>query len=215
MIQVIDRTNRQIHGETLHSYFELRHAVFIGRLGWQLDCAEEGIERDQFDNEDAIYLTVSNRHGQVVGGARLLDTSRRSLLGEIFPDLVDGPIPADPGVYEVTRFVVDPRRERLEGCGDVCAELLWGLQEFGIWAGLDRLVSVSYVSLEPILRRAGYRSCRLGPSLTVDGTQIVARSHEIAPEVRDASRRRVKVEHAVKLPADAFLRHSDHHRRPV
>ena len=215
MIQVIDRTNRLDHKETLKSYFELRHEVFVRKLDWALACPEEGIELDQFDDDDAVYLIISNQHGQVVGGARLLDTSRRSLLGEIFTGLVDGPVPADPGTVEVTRFVVDPRRERLEGCGDVCAELLWGLQEYGIWAGLDRLVSVSYVSLEPILRRAGYRSCRLGPSLTVGGAEIVARSHEIAADVREASRHRVKVEPAVRFPAEACPSLSEHHRRPA
>ena len=123
--------------------------VFIKRFGWKFTGYNHGLEQDQFDTEDAVYLVVQNSQGNVVGGARLLDTSRGSLLGEIFPYLVDGMVPADPRVFEVTRFVVDHRRERLQGCGTACADALGSRRNTAPGLALTRLVSVSYITLEP------------------------------------------------------------------
>jgi N-acyl-L-homoserine lactone synthetase len=203
MIQVIDRSNAHQYADVLKSFAELRYEVFVKRCGWDNIAGGDGYEQDQYDDENAVYLIRRNLRGQVVGGARLLDTSRRCLLNDSFSYLVTGAVPEDPRVFEVTRFVVDPRKDRLEDCGNVCEELLWALQEYGAWAGLTNLVSVSYVSLERILQRVGYRSRRLGPSLTIKGMAVVARSHEIGLDVLAASRLRVKPELSMSLPENA------------
>jgi acyl homoserine lactone synthase len=210
MIQVIDRSNAHLYVDVLKSFAELRYEVFIKRCGWDNIAGSEGYEQDQFDDENAVYLICRNLRGQVVGGARLLDTSRRCLLNHTFPYLVNGPVPEDRRVFEVTRFVVDPRKERLEGCGNVCEELLWALQEYGAWAGLTHLVSVSYLSLEPILRRAGYRSRRMGNVFKIDGLDVAALQHDVDAATRQHSRHRVKTTPIFNLPVVA-TNPFDHH----
>jgi N-acyl-L-homoserine lactone synthetase len=190
VIQTIDNGNAHLHGKLLRAFSALRYETFIRQLGWKIPCREPGFEEDQFDDSHAKYLVSTDADGAVLGGMRLLDTSRRSLLGEVFPYLVDGPIPADPNIFEVTRFVA-PRRQCAAGSGSVCMELLWGLQTYGLWAGLTHLVSVSYVTMEPILRRAGYRSRRLGPEVEMDGSRIVALLHDIDTSALEQSRRRL------------------------
>jgi N-acyl-L-homoserine lactone synthetase len=200
MIQVIDSSNHYLYQDELQSFASLRYDVFVTRMGWKMNCPDAGFEQDQFDTEDAIYLIIKNPKGDVVGGTRLLDTSRGSLLGEIFPYLVDGPAPADPGVLEVTRFVVDYRKDRLDGCGKVCAELLWGLQEYGVWAGLTHLVSVSYLTLEPMLRRSGYRSRRMGIICEMDGYSVAALEHDVDHASQRVARQRVSVPAVINIP---------------
>lgn len=209
MIQVIDPTNAHRHGEMLRAFAALRYEVFVERLGWRIPCREAGYEEDQFDDGTATYLVVTERGGRLVGGARLLDTSHRSLLAEIFPYLVDGPLPADPKVLEVTRFVVAPGRQMSADGANICMELLWGIQAYGIWAGLSHLVSVSYLSLEPILRRAGYRYRRLGRVEEMDGSRIAAFEHEVDVSVLEQSRRRVNA------PCSFLPPHEDLARGPL
>ena len=192
MIQVIDRSNAHRHKGVLRSYGALRHEVFIRRLGWRIPCGEDGVEQDQFDGPDAVYLTVSNRSDEVVGGVRLLNMAGRSLLREVFPHLVDGAIPASPTVLELTRFAVDHRRDRLSGCGDVSAELLWGLQEYGLWSGITQFVSVSSLGLEPLLRRAGYRFRRMGTPALSGGAMVTALKHEVSLDICHMTSRRLK-----------------------
>jgi N-acyl-L-homoserine lactone synthetase len=166
----------------------LRYEIFIRQLGWKIPCREPRFEQDQFDDPHAKYLVATDGTGTALGGTRLLDTSRRSFLGEIFPHLVDGPVPADPRIFEVTRFVA-PRIQSPDGTRSACMELLWGLQAYGLWAGLTHLVSLSYVAMEPILRRAGYRSRRLGPEVRMDGSRVVALLHDVDTSVLERSRR--------------------------
>lgn len=134
-----------------------------------------------------------NARGQVVAGVRFLNTAKRSLLGEAFPMLVDGAIPRDSRIVDVTRFAVDHRPERTEGCGNLCGMLLCALQEYGLRENLEKYVSVSDVRMEPILRRGGYRFKRLGGMVEMDGTGVVALDVEISEEVLAAARRRAKV----------------------
>jgi N-acyl-L-homoserine lactone synthetase len=205
MIQVIDKTNIHVCADVLRAFSALRYEVFIEKLGWNLPCREPGFEEDQFDDDGAVYLIVTDDDGDVVGGARLLDTARRSLLAEIFPYLVDGVLPADPKIFEVTRFTA-PTSRKPNG-GSYCAELLWGLQAYGLWAGLSHLVSVSYLSLQPILRRAGYRFSHLGPVKEMDGTHIVALRHDVDASILERSRQRLpRAGHFLPSGHEAWLR---------
>ncbi|WP_413204428.1 acyl-homoserine-lactone synthase [Rhodospirillum sp. A1_3_36] len=204
MFTITDRFNAISNAYDIHSFSELRHEIFINRLKWPLACPA-GRELDQFDDQDAVYLTTMNSRGQVVAGARLLNTAKRSLLGEAFPMLVNGVIPKDPRVIDVTRFAVDHRSERTEGCGNLCGMLLCALQEYGLREGLDKYVSVSDVRMEPILRRGGYRFKRLGDMVEMDGTGVVALDVEISEEVLASARRRAKVTEEM-LPLEVIRR---------
>jgi len=201
MIQVIDDTNANANAnrEMLRAFSALRYEVFVERLGWRLHCREPGLEQDQFDGQGATYLLATSQSGELLGGARLLDTSRRSLLAEVFPYLVNGPLPADNRIVDVTRFVVSPRAQTASG-PSVCMELLWGIQAYGLWAGLTHLVSVSYLSMEPIFRRAGYRSRRLGTVREMDGVEVAAFEHDVDAAVLERSRRRVAADCAFRPP---------------
>lgn len=189
MMNLIDASNRAVHTETLRSFAELRYEIFVRRLGWPLPDARDGLEEDEYDTARAIYVTVSNSAGQVIGGARLLDTADASLLNEVFPHLVkDDDLPRSPRIYEITRFAIDPRRERLEGCQDLRNRVLWGVQAAALHLGLQKMVSITYVHLEPMLRKVGYRFRRLGDVDSIDGIATVALEHEVSPEILDACR---------------------------
>jgi acyl homoserine lactone synthase len=209
MIQVIDRTNANRHRELLRAFSALRYQIFVERLGWRIPCREPGHEEDQFDDEHAVYVTVMNSDGNLVGGARLLDTSRRSLLADVFPHLVTGAMPSDPRIFEVTRFAVAPGYPSAENRGNVSMELLWGLQAYGLWAGLSHLVSVSYLGMEPILRRAGYRFRRLGTAWEIDGSRVAAFQHDVDAAVLEHLRRRVNVPCRFLSPRDDLARALD------
>lgn len=138
-----------------------RHEVFVKRLGWELACVD-GREVDQFDREDTVYVVALNkRTGAIRGTARLLPTTRPYLLREVFPALLgDMPAPSSADVWELSRFaVVDldaPASARNEQFSSYAAAVL--LHATLICAaelGARELVSVSPVSVQRLLRRAG------------------------------------------------------------
>ncbi|MDR3439689.1 acyl-homoserine-lactone synthase [Telmatospirillum sp.] len=180
MIQIIDAANAYRHRSLLRSFSALRYDVFVKRLGWPIPCPQPGLEEDQFDGAQAIYLVIADCHGAAVAGARLLDTSRQSLLADVFPYLVDGPPPRDRRIFEVTRFVTAPKVNGGEADRTLSMKLLWGLQAFGARHGLSHLVSVSYLGLQPMLRRAGYCFRPLGPIREMDRSRVVALQHDVS-----------------------------------
>lgn len=138
-VNLIDSSNRSMHAETLRSFAELRYEIFIRHLGWPLPDTGNGLEEDEYDSSRTVYVTISNSVGQVVAGARLLDTADASLLNEVFPHLIkEGDLPRSPQVYEITRFAIDHRRERLEGCMDLRARLLWAFKRRPSTSGCTR-----------------------------------------------------------------------------
>lgn len=99
---------------TLRAMFEDRKAVFVDLLGWDVPVLDGRFEFDQFDDEHATYLIVAGADGDHLGSARLLPTTRPHILGGLFADLCQGPPPAGPQVFEITRFCLSRRQSAAE-----------------------------------------------------------------------------------------------------
>jgi N-acyl-L-homoserine lactone synthetase len=54
--------------------FRLRHEIYIVRRKWGALRHEHGLERDSYDNSDAVYLIGFSTDGKVNCGLRLLPT---------------------------------------------------------------------------------------------------------------------------------------------
>ncbi|MDU6100815.1 MAG: acyl-homoserine-lactone synthase AbaI, partial [Acinetobacter sp.] len=87
--------------EGLYTKFKnYRYRVFVEYLGWELNCPNNE-ELDQFDKIDTAYVVAQDRESNIIGCARLLPTTQPYLLGEIFPQLLNGmPIPCSPEIWE-------------------------------------------------------------------------------------------------------------------
>ncbi len=77
-------------------------------MGWPLPV-ENGLERDDFDRSDTVYVVAHGPSGDVCGCGRLLPTHTSYLLKEVFPELVgEMPLPCDPRIWELSRFAISP-----------------------------------------------------------------------------------------------------------
>jgi len=92
MIIVQNGAPEAMSERALRTMFEDRKSVFVDLLGWDLPVLDGRLEIDGFDDEHATYVIVSDDSGDHLGSARLLPTTRRHILGSLFPTLcVDGP----------------------------------------------------------------------------------------------------------------------------
>lgn len=165
-----------------------RHSIFIERLGWDLPV-EGGKELDQFDHDDTIYVVAKNNDGRVSGCARLLPTTESYLLGEIFPQLMNGmPIPCSRDIWELSRFaaadITSP--SNTESRADASRALLAAAVECAMHNGATRLITVSPLGIERLLARMGVNAHRAGPPVKVDGKPIYACWIEIDDKTRSA-----------------------------
>jgi N-acyl-L-homoserine lactone synthetase len=154
-----------------------RYDVFVERLGWKLQTLP-GCELDQFDHEDAHYLTVEQDNGEIKGCARLLPTLRPYLLSEIFsPLLGEHPAPARKDVWELSRFAAldlnapTPCKQMNDECA---IDLLRAAMTYARSFGVTRLISVSPVGVGRLLKRGGIRYEMLTPPKILNNQKLVA-----------------------------------------
>ncbi|MDH0304187.1 MULTISPECIES: acyl-homoserine-lactone synthase [unclassified Pseudomonas] len=154
-----------------------RYQVFVRQLGWELDC-EEDAEFDQFDRSDTVYILARDENKQVVGVARLLSTATPYLLSEIFPELMAGqPMPASEQVWELSRFAAagpsSCRAERQISSPNAIAlmqETLRCAAEYGA----RKLITVSPLGIERLLRKVGIDASRAGQVCSKYGQPLYA-----------------------------------------
>lgn len=156
-----------------------RRKVFVETLGWDLQT-RDGMELDQFDRPDTLYIVSQDESGAVNGCARLLPTDRPYLLGEVFPELMQGqPIPCAPDIWELSRFAAVDFNARAacplaQFSSGIAVQLLRQAIACAAAQGAKRLITVSPLGIERLLRHTGMQAHRAGPPTIVDGHPIFA-----------------------------------------
>jgi len=179
-VQFVSGTSGNLATDVMMGLARYRHRVFVEMLGWPLQTHEHGLELDQFDREDTVYIVARDAINEVAGTARLLPTSRPYLLGEVFPELLHGePVPSASEVWELSRFAsVDFNAANTTPMGQlsspVAVHLLRETMRVAANLGAERLITVSPLGVERLLRKAGFRAHRAGPPVIVDGHPVFA-----------------------------------------
>lgn len=159
-----------------------RYQLFVETLGWNLDVKNK-LELDQFDRPDTLYVIAKDTDDQIVGTARLLPTTQSYLLSEVFPELLNGQEPPhSPDVWELSRFAAhDFRGVQPHSAGElrqVSSDLTVALLNAAIDAarerGAKRLITVSPLAVERLLRQLDVRTSRAGRPVVVDGHRLFA-----------------------------------------
>jgi acyl homoserine lactone synthase len=185
-VQYISGTSTSLAAEVLIGLARFRHRVFVEMLGWELQT-RDGLELDQFDRADTVYVAARNEHGAVVGIARLLPTTRPYLLRDVFPQLLhEQPLPCTTAVWELSRFaavdfdstrttpVSHVSRSAAQVSSPVAVGLLREAMRVASDFGAQRLITVSPLGVERLLRKAGFRAHRAGPPIIVEGHPVFA-----------------------------------------
>jgi N-acyl-L-homoserine lactone synthetase len=166
MVQLITAENRTHHLIALDHMHRDRKRVFVDLLKWDVPC-DGPLERDQFDNDLAEYLVVcdpvTDKH---LGSLRLLRTDLPHILGNLFPELCDQPVPTGPAIREITRLCLSPRlkaRDRLQ----VRNRLATALVEYGLLTDIKAYTGVAEMGWLSQILALGWRCTPLGlPKLT-------------------------------------------------
>ena len=114
-----------------------RRRQFKDRLGWPVKIDPHGNERDEYDDENPLYIIISAADGTHAGSLRLLPTTGRTMLSDNFSDTMGGRKIEDPLVWECTRFCLSPRQNR-----KVALTLLVTTARLMQLAGLQSLVAI-------------------------------------------------------------------------
>lgn len=178
-MEIISGNSTNLHPLLMSNAARYRHKVFVEKLGWQLKCHDLR-ENDQFDRPDTVYVIAKNENGEIVGIARLLPTTQPYLLGEVFPELLNGiKPPTSDDIWELSRFAaVDFNAQHTTAMGQFSSPLTVELLHASIQCarrhGAKRLITVSPVGVERLLRKLGFQARRAGPPVVTNRQSVCA-----------------------------------------
>jgi acyl homoserine lactone synthase len=141
--------------------FRDRADQFHTRLGWEVSIDAAGMERDQYDALDPLYVIWQNENGTHGGSMRFLPTDGRTMLNEHFVSLLEGRPLHNPLIWECTRFCL-----ARNAAPQVSAALMLGGAEVGLGHDLSFSVGVFDARMVRIYSRLGWTPMILGTSGT-------------------------------------------------
>ena len=163
--------------------YNYRYDVFIDHLQWEVvegyGSIDLRIEKDQFDTDETIYVVAKDVQNHIVGCARLLPTTKPYLLKDVFPELLNGlEAPESDDVWELSRFTSFDLNNVPQSITQFSAEstvqLLRKTMEVAKEYGANKLISVSPLAVERLLRREKFSAMRLGPPVRAFGQPLIA-----------------------------------------
>ncbi|MER8402554.1 acyl-homoserine-lactone synthase [Mesorhizobium sp. M1348] len=161
----------------------LRYRVFKERLNWKVQTEGE-METDAFDELKPVYLLLKGSDWRIRGCVRLLPATGPTMLRDIFPVLLGAsPAPASSDIWESSRFALDLPPSAPKAAGGLAREtyeLFAGMIEFGLANDLSRIVTVTDIRMERILRLASWPLSRIGQPQAVGITNAVAGYLEVS-----------------------------------
>jgi acyl homoserine lactone synthase len=194
MLKLIPGNRASSHPREMDAMFRSRARTFSDRLGWEVKVQDD-YERDRFDDENPLYLiSVNPETGEYWGSLRLLPTTGPNMLRDVFPQLLEeAEIIESATIWESSRIHVAnakvPLPRRNGRVSYVLAELILGIAEVSLIAGLTQIVTVTDWRFLRILKMAGWdpqiigRPQRIGDTMTCavvfdqgEGTLAAARA---------------------------------------
>jgi acyl-homoserine lactone synthase len=169
--------------ELLAGMFRLRYDVFIKEKRWDIK-SYNGLEFDQFDTEETIYLVELDDDGAVVATVRMNPTDKPTLFSEVFADMCHGGPPKCPHTWELTRGAIakNVRKSLHFGkieCATIEAALLWGVTKACGIFGVDLLMKKM---------RCGLDAKPIGQPRMIDGESHVAAEFAMNGDVLQRTR---------------------------
>lgn len=149
---------RFVYADDLHKYPRLMKSMFLDRaaqfkhrLHWNVSLDTNGLEIDQYDALNPLYVIYEDAAGRHAGSMRTMPTVGRTMINEHFTDLTGGVNIVSPFIWECTRFCLAPG-----AAPGVAAGLLMAGCEMGLRFGLEQAIGVFDARMPRIYGRIGW-----------------------------------------------------------
>lgn len=186
MLIISHANDKEKNADIFRQMYTLRARQFSQRRGWRVTVSD-GMEIDRFDEMNPLYICVVDENRKLLASLRLLPTTGPHMLSDVFPEVMgEAGIVRHPLIWESSRFCVDTEAVRQfgpDGINIITREILSGLFQTALDAGMENVISVYDVFVERILKRTGCSFERLGPVVKYDDLKTVGGLFEVSNEV--------------------------------
>ena len=197
MIHAVSAVNQHLYARQLDRMFRMRHAFYVEGHGWADLKSKAGLEVDEFDDANAVYLMSIDAFGDVAAAVRLNPTTGPTLLGK-FPDYSDEELPKADTIWDISRWIAAPEHRRADNPrwpSNHQRELMIGILEFCLSRGLTHLTMLAELRLAERILSYGWPLRYLGaPRIYEDGKGVaVAAEVEVGQHVLALTRAKTGV----------------------
>lgn len=205
MIHIISASNRHLYRAQLQQMHQLRRVHFVEERGWKDLTVIDGGEYDQYDDDRTVYFLSLDENAQVIAGMRGRPTDDKSMIGDVFPDLI-GPDHfslSAPNIWEISRtFATRVARKQTKATGrSFMIDILLACMEWLEPVGVERLIGIVDLPFFHVCRSWGWNCLMTGlPLDTPDGPIIGLQAGNSAADVEALRRiqsRPIRVGHHV------------------
>jgi N-acyl-L-homoserine lactone synthetase len=202
VLKIVEGKRASLYPREMDAMFRNRAQIFSERLGWDV-TVKDGYERDMFDDASPVYLiSVDPRTNEYWGSLRLLPTTGPNMLRDVFPFLLaEGEYIESGTIWESSRICCvategQPERSK-SGVNLALGELLAGIGEVAIIAGLTQVVSVLDARIYRVLRAAGCDPQIIGRPRRIGGTMSYAGLFDVGEGPLQSVRKALGIEEPV------------------
>jgi N-acyl-L-homoserine lactone synthetase len=158
----------------LFDMHRLRTRVFKDSLQWPVHVNQDGLEVDEFDLPEAVYLLALDDEKRVIGSWRILPTTGPTMIRDVWPHYLETlPMPVTENVWEVSRFGVSPlganTRESILQSQKAVAEMFCALTELCIKTGIQEVYTLYDNKIARVIRRLDCQPYKLSAEHPIDG----------------------------------------------
>lgn len=178
MLHVLTTSDQSDTQVVLAGMFAARKRVFVDLLKWNVPVIDGRYEVDEFDDDRATYLVLTDGDRQHLGSARILPTLGPHILATVFPMLCVGAPPAADDIAEITRFCLDPNQSARER-RVVRDTLVHALVDHALMTGIRTYSAVAEMSWYQQIIGFGWQCRPLGPPLTIGTSALAALAIDI------------------------------------
>jgi acyl homoserine lactone synthase len=204
MLKLIEGSYASFFPKEIDAMFRNRAETFSDRLGWEV-VVRDGRERDTFDDANPLYLvSVDPDTEEYWGSLRLLPTTGPNMLRDVFPQLLGGEYIESATIWESSRICAaalagQPGRSRSR-INYVLSELVLGIGEVAVAAGLTQIVSVFDARIFRVLKAAGSNPQVIGTPKRIGDVMCYAGLFDTGEGPLQAFRTVAGVQHSVLAP---------------
>jgi acyl homoserine lactone synthase len=205
MLKLIEGSYASSFPKEMDAMFRNRAEIFAQRLGWDV-VVKDGYERDRFDDLNPLYLvSVDPYTERYWGSLRLLPTTGSNMLRDVFPQLLEeGEVVESATIWESSRICAiaaegQPERSK-NGVNYVLSELIAGIGEVALLAGLTQIVSVFDARILRVLKSIGCEPEIIGRPQRIGGAMAYAALFEPNPDRLEAFRAELGMGESVLAP---------------
>lgn len=156
MIKTFKGYERGDNEDLFKTMFKQRKEVFYDRKNWDVQLTDELYEIDELDRDDAIYFMVFGDDCELLGSARILNTTQDHLANKFFGEIFKQIDIRSPTIWEITRLYVKPDdRVQANGVSRAACELILAIVNFGLDNGVSQFTAIYEAPIQRMCRKCG------------------------------------------------------------